>query len=192
MNKKIIYILGAFVALMSIVYLSGSKAHANPSIFPSHSSCVTAVSTTSISYMTAGTATTTLTCDSYTLQVGQPDNYAINSAVLATQYSASSTASILNMTYEYSNDGIDWYSNDLSAQATTSPVQNIQTAQSFTWPFASSTPNGSSPAGTNLSKKVVTLPVPSRYVRVVYTVPVGAAAGGIWAEILPEREVPNY
>ena len=107
--------------VLTLVLFFGYQVKANPSYFTRYQM---ASATSTLTYMTAGTATTTLTFDTGVGAAGGAD-----SAILNVQFTASSTSSVLNINYEYSQDNIDWYYSDLSDQATTTPVQNITHAQ---------------------------------------------------------------
>lgn len=168
-HLKILSVLGLtiFTTLFGIIEI----AHANPlQVAPI---VQTAVSTTTPSYMTAGTATTTLVFDSYIPGV----NKISDEATLLVQNVASSTSSILNIAIQYSQDGIDWYSDNGSVASSTNPLP-IQTANSYTW----------TAAGTATTSKALFLQTPVRFTRAVFTVPAGAAAGGVWAQIVAARQ----
>lgn len=164
------------------------KAHANPLGF----SCAaqTASATTTPVYMTAGTATSTLLFDTYCVNgTNQPNTGNTNIAnklTLLTQFSASSTASVLGISVEYSQDGVDWYQdNYLSPLATTSPAVLLATPNSYSWLFASSTLDGVANTGNRVGK-ALQIQTPTRYVRVVYTLTGTNAA--VWGELLPQKE----
>lgn len=168
--KKYI-IAGAIVFLFSAF----SIAHANPSFFsPTVQTSGTSVATTTVTYMSPGTATTTLTYDTYTAG----NTYKTNAAVLFTQLNASSTSSILNIALQYSQDGVDWYANNLTAGATTTATVSIAQSNSLTW----TTPV----SGANL--KAVQIETPTRFVRAIYSIPIGAGNGALWAQIIPNKE----
>lgn len=146
--------------------------------------------TTGVSYMTAGKATTTLACDMYSFP-GSGQGIA-QSAVLALQQAGTSTASIVDMNVEYSIDGVDWYQDALSDRSTTTPQFN-GLVQTFRNQFASSTAGlpAFSASSTATTTKMFTIKVPTRYVRVVFTVPVGSPASAIWAELIALKQVQN-
>jgi hypothetical protein len=152
----------------------------NISILPVHSNCKTATATTSVNYISAGNATTTLTCDAYNMDDKIAEYKAIDSATLAIQFIASTSASILNTSIEYSTDGIDWFENNLSELSTTTYALSITTPQTITL-------SGNTTSST--TRKIVSVETPTRYVRAVFTVPVGAASSSIWAEFIPKIEV---
>src|SRR4051812_45173783 len=99
--------LGSVAFAVLISFLLITTVSANPLYFPVASN-VTA--TTSVTYFTTGTATTTLTTlDAYASTSGR----AADNSVLLIQMAASSTSSVLQGKVEYSQDGIDWYDNDI-------------------------------------------------------------------------------
>lgn len=133
----------------------------------------TAAATTTVSYMTAGTATTTLTYDS--LYTGS------DSAVLLTQFAASSTSSVLNITVQYSQDGIDWYGDNLMVltNSTSTPAKSIQIGNTYTWLAAS----------TATTSKAVLIPTPARYSRIQYSMT--GAAGAVWGQMVAKKQQPQ-
>lgn len=140
--------------------------------------------------MTAGTATSTLLFDTYCVNgTNQPNTGNTNIAnklTLLTQFNASSTASVLNIAVEYSQDGVDWYQdNYIAPLATTSPAVQLAVPNTYVWAFASSTLNGVGNAGNRVGK-VVQIQTPTRYVRVVYSLTGTNAA--VWGELLPQKE----
>lgn len=144
----------------------------------------TAAATTTVSYMTPGTGTTTLQYDSY--GTGQPR--ATDRAALLVQFTASTSASILGISLEYSQDAVDWYFDNKIPQATTTQAISLQTPTSYSWIFASSTPGGL-PGATfaNRVGKVINVDIPTRYVRAVFT-NTGAAAG-VYASFVPQKQI---
>lgn len=174
----------AIFAVICLVLSSWTFVKANPSYFTRANGilCGSLTATTSPTFMTAGTATTTVTFDS-----GCATSNSQDSSVLSMQLTASSTNTKLAVNFEYSQDNIDWYQSNLSAQATTTPVQDISTAQSYLWSFASTTPGLGAPAGTRQMKTIV-VPTPTRYVRAVFTIPSGSTNGAIWAEFDAKRQ----
>lgn len=189
-------ILPLGIGLLAIGYLVfgifalWQPAKANPLGFSCPAYGPGGVASTSIAYMTPGTATSTLLYDTYcvggTNQPNTGNTNTTNSLALLTQLTASSTSSVLNMAVEYSQDGVDWYQDDNIFATTTNT--NIQSPNSLTWPYAVSNVGGVPNTGNRLGK-VVRIYTPTRYVRVVYTI-TGANAG-VWGELLPQKEVPN-
>lgn len=188
MNK--FYRILASLTAVALLALPMGTAYANP--LQTTSAPVTATATTTLTFMTPGTATTTLTYDSNqvlgTNQRNDGNTYSTDSAVLLTQLNASTTSTVLKVGIEYSNDGIDWYADNLQTitNATTSQALIVTTANSFTWTFASTTPNGGAVGNTNTSYKAVIIPTPTRFVRVFYSV-TGANAA-VWGTIIPRKQ----
>lgn len=169
--------------------MGATIAHANPSFFAPQA--VSATATSTLTYIIPGTATTTIVYDAYNLngtnQSSPSDSVAADGVTLAVQLTASSTNTALAINLEYSQDNIDWYQSELSTQATTTPVQNVTIAQSYLWAFASTTPGMGAPAGTR-QMKVISVQTPVRYVRAVFTIPVGSTNGAIWAAFIPKKQ----
>jgi len=171
MNRKLIAPLSIFsVALVLLVAGVGIfVAHANPSFFMPIQS--TAAATSTVSQIIPGTATTTLVFDS--MLNGRP--YAADSAVLLLQVTASSTSSVVNVAYQYSYNGADWYSDNLF-MATTTATMSATTVNSYTWTLAS----------TATTSKALSAPVPVRYTRAVISA--SGANSFIWAAFAPKQE----
>src|SRR3990167_1946569 len=94
--------------------------------------------------MTPGTATTTLTIDSFKLvqsSTETPNPTAYNALSLGIQFEATSTGSRLVRYYEYSSDNIDWYpqNESITINATTTVETIDRKLYEFSFP-ATSTP----------------------------------------------------
>ncbi len=165
------------------------SVYANPSIFSP--TVQTSSATTTVNFMSAGNATTTLTLDTY--YPNTIGSYTKSTdAILLMQFAGSSTSATLNGTVEYSQDCIDYYS-DNYVTASTSPTNSLQINNTFSWLFASTTIGGGkvSAALSATSTKAIRIYTPTRCVRVVLTQPVGSASGAIWAQLVPNREKPE-
>lgn len=179
--KKIIAFIGAVLVTLGLA----SVAHANPSYFvPTVQS---APATTTVNYMTSGTATTTLPVyDSF----NSGSTYKTDFAVLLEQFIGSSTSSVLNTNIEYSQDGVDWYQDGIIQNATTTQPVNITAANYYTFAWTGKQAGGL--AGSNAtSTRAIMIPTPLRFTRVVLSMPVGSAAGATWAQIVPIKQKPE-
>lgn len=147
--------------------------------------------TTTDAYMTPGTGTTTVSLDSYV----NGTNQTVDSAVLTAIYTASSSLGIVKFNYEYSQNGIDWYEDNLNLPyATTTPLITgigVQMPNVFTWGFASSTlgtSKGQASVIGGYTNKIFSVPTPTRFVRVNAYVPIGAANGRIHLELIAKGQ----
>lgn len=182
--------IGYLVALATIALsaIGVGIAYANPSAFGPITQ--SSVATSSPVFMTPGTATSTITYDS--LVGSKTQQYKANSVGLAIQYTGSSTNSVLNVTPEYSQDGVDWYSGSIidpnGITATSSPI-NLAFQNNLTMKFASSTVGGLgiTLANSGIETRFVVIPTPARYTRVVFSET--AANGAVWGEFVPVKEV---
>lgn len=183
------YSLIGFLGLALFASFGVSYVKANPSFFIRANTvvCGTYTASSTPTFMSAGLATTSVTFDTGCAAAGNVD-----SAILLAQLTASSTATTVNINYEYSQDGVDWYQSNLSNQGTTTPVQSVTTPQSYGWTFASTTPGMGAPlaSGTfaNRQMKAIEVRTPSRYVRAIFTMPAGSTAGAVWAEFTAKRQ----
>ncbi len=180
MNPKVL----AAAVLLAVLAFAG-VAYANPFYIAGKAS--SAAATTTVTYMTPGTATTTVVYDSYeisgTNQKNQGNLTVPNQVAVVVQGVSSSSISVLNLACEYSDDNIDWYQNDVFA-ATSSGNIPIAAPSTFTYTFASTTLNGV--ANGNKFAKVVQCPLPLRFVRAV--VSNTGANLSVWSAIIPTKQ----
>lgn len=174
--------IGALIAVTWFAF--AITARANPSFFVRQQ---TASATSTVTYITPGAATTTLTYDT-----GNGAAQGADSAALMVQFNASGTLSVLQADIQYSQDGTDWYAtsfawNPNTTVATSSP--SIGTVQQFNFGYASSTINrGANTTAT--TTRIVVIPTPTRYVRAVFTLAPGSPNGVFWAEFIGKRQNP--
>lgn len=159
------------LAAAAILTVFATTVRANPSDLNTTS---TSAATTSPTYIIPGTATSTLTYDSYNDGIGDPN--ASESAVLLLQTAASSTSSVFTVALQYSQNGIDWYQDNLMATTTST---NIGTAQTYTF----------TAAGTATTGRAITVPTPTRYVRAVTSV--AGANAAVWGQIVAKKQQPE-
>lgn len=196
-NSSLSWLLAVGSVAALIVMLSAQVANANPSYFQRQNNGITDTATTSVNYMTPGTATST-----YYFDAGQGTAGSVDSAVLLTQLTASTTSSTINIAYEYAQGGngdciatptiCDWYQNDLLSATSTS--LNLTSQISATWTFASTTQGqaGIIPAAnSNRQLKSFVVLTPTRYIRAIVSVPVGSTNAGVWAEFVAKKQAAN-
>jgi hypothetical protein len=185
-RTKITAALAGAIALLGMA----STAHANPSVFANATS--TAAATTTLSYMTPGTATTTTPVyDAYAQTFAGGSIAKADYAGLLVQLTSSSSVTVLNATAEYSHDGIDWYRNFVvdpnTIGTTTAPVFSVTNPFSFRWQFATSTVGGTGLGTSNRATAALLIPTPFRFTRVVFSLTGGN--GAVWAQLVPIKEV---
>lgn len=185
LNMRYGGIAAVMIAAILIVLAFATIAHANP--FYVGTKARTATATSTLAYMAPGAATTTIVYDSYeqfgTNQANSGNQTIPNTVALGIQGIGSSTASVISVTCEFSDDNIDWYQNELFP-ATTSVPQLLTFPNSFTFTNASSTIGGLTVA--NGYKKLLECPVPLRYVRAIIS-DTGASAA-VWATFIPTKQ----
>jgi hypothetical protein len=163
--KKIIIALLA----IALIVVATSTVKANRSYFVPVTS--TAVATSTVT--TLGTSvSTTLVVDSY-----QTAPTALSSATLLLQNVASSSASTLSIIPSYSQDGVDYFENNIAA-ATTTLSNNITVLNNYT--LAGNTTSST-------TRKAITIPTPTRYIKLTFTQTAGTST--VWAQVVPLREV---
>lgn len=191
--KKIILFLAPilFVSMVVILLVQSKKADANPSFFLQDKS---AAASSTISYMTAGTGTTTNAFDT------QGDGgFPTDSAVLGIILHATSTGTVLNWKYEYADStanvdcsvtplSCDWFQERLSSAVIASTTVMLQSAPVYSWTFATSSNAGGVSGITGTSTLMIDVPTPTRYVRVVFFLPVGSQNGAVWSEWIGKKQ----
>lgn len=190
-NKVALTVVSAVVLLS--LFLLITPTHANVGGFPAGAKTATATTTPAV--MTPGTGTSTVTYDSYSLNgTNQPSQGVVtytDSASLLVQFTASTTASKLKIAYEYSQDGIDWYADGVTAYfaSTTTGVITVTPPNSMSWTFASTSVGGGSVlANNNIATEILNVKTPTRYVRAVIS-DTGANAE-VWAQFVPKKQQP--
>ena len=191
-----IFGIGLMLGVLGFL-VSYSTAFGAPSIFIQKAASQTATSTVG-TQLTVGAGTSTLTYDSWqrsgTNQTDAGGTYAPNKVALLAQVNASSTSSVFQFRFEYSQDGIDWYSDNIIEGATTTAIQIGAVTKQYQWTFASSTIGGVAVtngqrgynATLNRDSKILQVPLYTRFVRVV--VSVTGANGYFYGEFQPIRE----
>lgn len=167
------YIIGgAIIAILGFSFYY--TASANPLRFPPQVASATA--TTTLVYLTTGVATSTLVqYDSYANNgvSGGGSTQAMDKVGILLQTTATSSSSIYRVAVEHSMDGVDWYADNILAQAGNT---NISIPNYYTFTASS----------TTRENRVVEANVPLRFVRVTATI--GGANGAIWAAIQPQKQ----
>lgn len=185
-------VIAGVIALCALIGVGAGVVLANPSYFATGVSTNNSASSTP-AYLTAGIATsTTPVYDSYASKA-QSSQYKANQIGVLVQFTGSSTAAILNITPEYSQDGIDWYRSlitDSNALGTTTVPVSLANGvtESYNMPFASTTPNGVgvTSANSTIMYAAFLIPAPFRYVRLVLSTVKGN--GAAWAQLVPIKE----
>lgn len=198
-QKKLLAVLVSLAIIAVATLLLVPKAGANPSFFIVGQA--TATATTTLTFMTAGTATTTVVQTA----TNNGNTMGLNAATLLVQFTGSSTASSLNLTFEYANSdagvdcsvtptACDWYKDGLLGAAavvsTTTQALNLGTVANYTLPFASTTVGGLIGIATRTTR-IINVQTPAQYVRAVFTLPIGSLNGGLYAKFLPTKERPE-
>lgn len=189
-------ILAAIIATAFGVFYT---VRANPSFFIEGNA--TAVATSTLTFITPGLATTTLTQQAYV--AGNPTG--INAATLLVQLTGSSTLSVINIAFEYADAtsgtncqatpaSCDWYRDSLIGSetgiiSTSTNTINASQTNSYSLTFASTSVGGAGGANSRTTR-ILNVQTPSQYVRAIITVPIGALNGAVWAKWLPVKQNP--
>lgn len=172
MNNKFKIAISVGILSLLSAFLIVRISHANPAAFST--GVQTAAATTSPAYMGIGTGTSTLTYNSSIS--GNP--LKPDSSALLIQFAASSTSAVLNISIQYSQDGIDWYNDNISNNVATTTIPiNLSVASSYTWKAA----------GTATTGVIINVPTPTRYVRAVSSLT--GAAGAVWEQFVPNKQI---
>jgi hypothetical protein len=165
MKKLIIGIIT--IALLAV---GTTTVLANRSFFVGGPS--TSVATSTVTSLGTGQSTT-LILDSFNSIPA-----AVDSTTLLLQFTASTSASVLHIVPSYSMDGVDYYENNITATSSTS---NSITVGNF-WTLQGN-------AVSSTTRKAVSIPTPTRYIRVTFTAVTGTSS--IWATFATLREGSN-
>lgn len=198
-KHKVVSIVSGLATIFAFFF--AGIVYANPSAFVK--GVATSTSTSTPTYF-AITATTTLAFDAFQLAGTQPSSNKVDTATIGIQLTATSTATVLTWRYEFAIDqagvdcsvtqtACDWYSDNLISSTNATTTQNIDNSVPFThtWKFSSSTDYCSSSqfvASSSRGCKLIVVPTPTRYIRVVFYLAPGSANGAIYAALVPTRE----
>ncbi len=173
---SIIALFSASIAsvLIIIFVFKSMPVNANVSVFPPSITLSGVTATSTLTTIAAGVGTTTLVYDAY--NTGQP--FAASGAVLFVQDTASSTAAVLNIIFQYSQNGNDWYSDSINVPATTTFPFNLNGSASYRY---------TAPASASTTGFAVGFLTPTRYVRAVISAT--GATSSIFAQVTPRREI---
>ena len=160
----------AMVIALGAVFLV-NEAKASPSSIAVQTS---ANATTTVAYIGNGTATSTYQFDNTSFSSGKvPTMTAIDASYLYVQVAASSTATVLTVTPQVSNNGIDWYGIGSEGTASAAGAIAVSTTTSFTW----------TPGTTATTSMEFKLPdVATVHERIVFSMTGGA--GAIYNEVV--------
>src|SRR3990167_3581865 len=183
------YLIGILGLMLGVVIAGITVVHANPSLF---SQVSTSTATTTPTYISGGKGTTTLVYDAQT----NGDNFALNSAYLLVQFTASSSAlSTLNINIQYSDDGKDYFWETVTRTASSTSNFGLGVQQTLSLNVsATSTPNmencinAAACANGATSSRAFMIEVPTRYVRAIFTAPASAQPSAFWAQWIGKKE----
>ena len=192
MRNKIFLSLVALVYASALIYAvvsSPQQAKANPSTV---NTCTTyggdtttadsTYATSSLAYMTPGTATTTLSCS-----IDRTDEADVLIAL-----KASSTATTLGWRVEFSRNNQDWYAADNAfdpgvASSTEATAANFT---KYTWTYASSTPEENQGKTDTAFKRIHLTNLGNKYMRIKFYLPAGSQNGAVQAEMDRKYQIP--
>jgi len=117
-------------------------------------------------YLTASTNTVSYTAD--TLGVDMLD--------MNIQFIASTTSSVLTWTYQFSDDNVDWFGEDLDQVSSTYTVSHASTTIAHTW---------KPDVATVVRKNIGLLPLASRYVKITFSTT--GANGSVWGRFARKK-----
>lgn len=196
-SSKVFFIIIAAAMFMTILsfLIEIQTAKATPTSFKAPVTCstqgtsATALSTTSVVGLTAGTATTTATCNM--AKAGLGTELFDQAAFVFQQAGAQAGASTVNITIQDSYDGVDYYDRSFAwnvDENTSSSSPALSASQVFTSTFASSTQNKGNITAANggFMNRSIRVPVIAPFIRAIVTAPIGSASSTIWGTIIGE------
>lgn len=175
MKKKIIF-AASLIALFVAIFVGSNiqKAEANPLSF-TPSIYYPAQATTTLVYLSSS-GTASFNYDTYYAGSSTPSGFKTDGATLLLQTTASSTSSVYTVSYNFSQDGQEYYADNISQPATTSTF-SLGGAYNYKL-FA---------VGTTRAFNAIPVPTPTRFVKV--TVTASGAPGAFWAQLVPAKQV---
>ncbi len=172
MKKHLIALSIGILAIFGIVF-SSKLAEANQFYFMP--TVQTATATSTVATVAPSTAATTLILDSYTYGTVA----ATDKATLLIQNTASTSSSQIKITLTYSQDGVDYFNNNLVATTTAGVyVSNLETPNSYSL-------LGNTTSST--TRVAISVPTPTRFVKATFTSLV--ATSTVWAQFVPQRQI---
>lgn len=176
------------LATVLVVGIGTVRANSSRIIAPAGCTTSQTSATTSVSYMSAGVGTSTITCNlEYLASAYGNGSNSFDSAILGIQMNASSTNTTLAWKYEYSQDNLDWYQDDIDLTTSATTTTHVRTYKEHSWLFASSSAP-TSIAKSSRSNKKVELDTPAKWIRVTFYIPAGSTGGALWAQIIGKAE----
>jgi ABC-type phosphate transport system substrate-binding protein len=194
MKTSIKYTVITAIVLFAVMGVLPFKvARANTSVFTTRPIIGIATTTPPFnSFLKYGVSTTTtVVLDSYAAGTQS----ALDSASIAIQLMSSTTPPTLKWRYEYSQDAIDWYSEDVELNTNATTTIHVRDFKEHSWLFASSTAGTSGQlAGTtefatsSRALKLVNVPTPTRYVRAVFYLASGSADARLFYQWIAKNQ----
>lgn len=199
--KKLSLIIGGMI-LSAMLFVGAVEVKANPSFFTQfqniYANATSGTATSSPYFVTPGTAQATSTIYG---DVGK-GNQGSDSAVLALQINASSTLSAPVWRYEYAQDtagvdctktplACDWYSDNQLNFTNASTTYEVNVVKTYTWNYSSSTDMCSTSAAiatNNRGCKMVSVLVPTRYVRAVIYSTAASKNFSVWGNFITKQQ----
>ena len=181
----VIMMLAGVFGVLYVVLVLPMMTHANPSGLALCATSANNNATTAPSFMTPGTATTTVFCptdgaDQLDLDI-----------VLKASSSAAVGGTELRYRYEYSHNNVDWYigQEEIVPTEATSTVRVPANFTEYAWKYASSTAEASAGNADTAFKRVQIKDIGSKYFRVKLYLPAGSANGTVYAEIVKKSQI---
>lgn len=166
------YVISSIFALALIAGLGAYQtAKANPIFFPPPTS--SAAATTTQTAVAAGATVVLTSYDSFA-------NYSTTGAEGVTFLIQNTPAAnaVLNLKFQYSDDGVDWYEDNVNVSTTTNVIA-LTAPVTFTW----------TPGTTATSSKAFMIKTPTRFVRPVASST--TAANNLWVRFVPTKQRPE-
>jgi hypothetical protein len=183
-RNSILAVISAF-SIAAILIALAPRVDAQPSSIAVEA---TSAASSTTSFMTAGTATTTYQLDSYpTYSSSKPFSMAgIDSVSMLLDFVSQGTAtSSIGYQIQYSDNGIDWYGGNSLTSATPVGATGYFSLATSTNTVYWNPNSGTGANATTTNFTAVNLPMVSAlHERVVFTIPIGAPAGAVYAEFV--------
>ncbi len=177
------YIKYIFGTLLGAVLTFAFVVHANPSYLNRTQS---AAATTTLAYLDPFASSGTVATSTLTINNSGTVFPSLDSATIAVQFTASSSASTLEIQPQFSSDGTDWYGVASSTVSLTSPAP--MSDGRIDLQFASSTNFQSNGDAATRVLKIYTIPTYTKYSRVLFYLRSSSLRGAVWAEVISKQQ----
>lgn len=204
-KNPLLVLLTVSVIFCASLLIGANFAHSNPNFFLVQNNGIAVTATTTVAYMTPGAATTTyyMNTDLYASKGVNQLEFVLQVIGSSTPFASLTSTTTVNVAFEYAQsngdcitnpNACDWYSDTTGDIAsTTYSGLSITAPKVHTLTLGTNTINGLPVATTSPTRRAIDVPMPTRYVRAVVTLPTFNGAvlntnGSVWGAFIAKKE----